>query len=69
MQCDEERASKIIPNGVTLPINDISAYHIVEGHLEDLIDQEMGMINGNALDSLSDCMEDYSYQLNDIIYG
>ena len=69
MRCDEERTSAILPKDVALPISSISAYHIVDGHLENLIDNEVGMINGNALDSLSDYIEDYVCQLNDIIYG
>lgn len=69
MRCDEERTSAILPKDIALPISRVSAYHIVDGHLEDLIDNEVGMINGNALDSLSDYIEDYMCQLNDIIYG
>ena len=69
MRRDEERTSAILPKDVALPISSISAYHIVDGHIEDLIDNEVSMINGNALDSLSDYMEDYACQLNEIIYG
>ena len=69
MRLDEERTLAILPKNVALPISDVSAYHIADGRLENLIDDEVGMINGNALDSLSDDLEDYICQLNDIIYG
>lgn len=52
-----------------LPINAYSAYRIKNGYFEDIIDTEYHFIKGEYLDSISEDIDQYSYQLNNIVYG
>lgn len=69
MQKDPARTQATVPAPAILPIGDIAAYHITGGQALSLIDEELGMINGNALDAVSDDIEEKTCILNEIIYG
>lgn len=69
LQCDRQRTLDVMAEGTILPISSISAYRLEGGTAEHIINDETGMVDGNALDALSDEMEDLSSKLNDIIYG
>ena len=69
MQKDPARTQATVPAPAILPIGDIAAYHITGGQALSLVDDEFGMINGNALDAVSDDIEEKTCILNEIIYG
>lgn len=57
---------------VHLPLinpDNVGAWGVQDGGCHNLIDDELGMIDGTHLDSTSDVYEDLILKLNDIVYG
>ena len=52
-----------------LPKTSFSAYCIKDGRFESIVDEEYHFIKGDFLDSVSELVDQYTYQLNSIIYG
>lgn len=52
-----------------LPKGAYSAYCIKDGRFESIIDEEYGFIKGDFLDSVSELVDNYTFELNSIIYG
>lgn len=52
-----------------LPKGAYSAYCIKNGHFENIVDEEFGFIKGDFLDSVSELVDNYTFELNSIIYG
>lgn len=52
-----------------LPKGAYSAYCIKDGRFESIIDEEYGFIKGDFLDSVSELLDNYTFELNSIIYG
>lgn len=52
-----------------LPEGAYSAYCINEGHFENIVDEEYGFIKGDFLDSVSELVDNYTFELNSLIYG
>lgn len=52
-----------------LPKGAYSAYCIKDGRLENIVDEEYGFIKGDFLDSVSEQVDNYTFELNSIIYG
>lgn len=46
-----------------------SAYCIKDGRFESIVDEEYGFIKGDFLDSVSELVDNYTFELNSIIYG
>lgn len=64
-----EKVASLGLEDCVLPENSISAYCIQNGCFEDLVDQEYHLIKGEYLDAVSDWVDDYTYELNSILYG
>lgn len=61
---------KIINQDCILPLKYYSAYFVTQdGRMENMMDNETGLIKGEFLDSVSETTETELNQLNDIIYG
>lgn len=52
-----------------LPKGAYSAYCIKDGRFESIIDEEYGFIKGDFLDSVSELVDNYTFELDSIIYG
>lgn len=52
-----------------LPKGAYSAYCIKDGCFENIVDEEYGFIKGDFLDSVSELVDNYTFELNSIIYG
>lgn len=52
-----------------LPKGAYSAYCIKDGRFESIVDEEFGFIKGDFLDSVSELVDNYTFELNSIIYG
>ena len=52
-----------------LPLSSYSAYCIENGRFENIVDEEHHFIKGDYLDSISDRIDGYTYELNNVIYG
>lgn len=52
-----------------LPKGAYSAYCIKDGRFENIVDEEFGFIKGVFLDSVSELVDNYTFELNSIIYG
>lgn len=52
-----------------LPKGAYSAYCIKDGCFENIVDEEFGFIKGDFLDSVSELVDNYTFELNSIIYG
>ena len=52
-----------------LPKGAYSAYCIKDGRFESIVDEEYGFIKGDFLDSVSELVDNYTFELNSIIYG
>ena len=52
-----------------LPKGAYSAYCIKDGRFENIVDEEFGFIKGDFLDSVSEQVDNYTFELNSIIYG
>ena len=52
-----------------LPKGAYSAYCIKDGRFENIVDEEFGFIKGDFLDSVSELVDNYTIELNSIIYG
>ena len=52
-----------------LPKRAYSAYCIKDGRFENIVDEEFGFIKGDFLDSVSELVDNYTFELNSIIYG
>jgi hypothetical protein len=52
-----------------LPKGAYSAYCIKDGRFENIVDEEFGFIKGDFLDSVSELVDNYTFELNSIIYG
>ena len=52
-----------------LPKRAYSAYCIKDGRFESIVDEEYGFIKGDFLDSVSELVDNYTFELNSIIYG
>ena len=52
-----------------LPKGAYSAYCIKDGRFENIINEEFGFIKGDFLDSVSELVDNYTFELNSIIYG
>ena len=67
---DKESVCKLIPKDCILPLKYYSAYYVTQdGKMENMIDNETGLIQGEYLDTVSETTEKELNQLNDIIYG
>lgn len=63
-------AGEVIPVECQLPATDFAAYGVTVGrNLENLIDSETGLVKGEWLDSISELVDEQTYQLNAILYG
>lgn len=68
----ERDAEKVIALGMqpyVLRPEAYSAYCIKDGRFEDMMDKEYHFIQGDYLDAISDEVDEYTYQFNQIIYG
>lgn len=65
-----KKSEKIIPQSRIIPLDQISAYYIngETGVFKSIVDQEIGMLGGDELDSASDYIEEMTAKLYDIIY-
>lgn len=52
-----------------IPKESYSAYCIKNGCFENIVDEEYGFIKGDFLDSVSEQVDNYTFELNSIIYG
>lgn len=52
-----------------LPKGAYSAFCIKDGRFENIVDEEFGFIKGDFLDSVSELVDNYTFELNSIIYG
>ena len=52
-----------------IPKESYSAYCIKNGRFENIVDEEFGFIKGDFLDSVSELVDNYTFELNSIIYG
>lgn len=52
-----------------LPLEAYSAYCIKDGRFESILDNDYHFIKGEYLDSISEDIDQYTYQLNEIVYG
>ena len=52
-----------------LPKGAYSAYCIKDGRFENIVDEEFGFIKGDFLDSVSELVDNYTFEINSIIYG
>ena len=52
-----------------LPKGSFSAYCITGGRFEDLVDADYQFIKGDFLDSISETVDQYTFELNSLIYG
>ena len=52
-----------------LPSGSYSAYCIKDGRFESIVDEEYDFIKGDFLDSVSEMVDSYTFELNSIIYG
>ena len=52
-----------------LPKGAYSAYCIKDGRFENIVDEEFGFIKGDFLDSVSEQVDNYTFELNSIISG
>ena len=52
-----------------IPKESYSAYCIKDGRFENIVDEEFGFIKGDFLDSVSELVDNYTFELNSIIYG
>ena len=68
-EINAERAVSFVPMEVIFAVEDISAYYICDGRLENILEEDLPMVSGNQLDSVSDWVENSIAALNDIIYG
>ena len=67
---DAAAAGKVVPEDCQLPAAEFAAYAVTDDHgLVDLMDPETGLVKGEWLDSVSDVVDEQTYQLNDILYG
>ncbi len=65
---DKNRANKVIDEKYILENSNIKAYYISDGVVSDIIDNDLNMISGMELDSVSDWVEESIIALNNIIY-
>ena len=68
-KADPMATAESVPAAYILPPGSISAYYINEGVLTPLLDDEINMISGVEMDSVSDWVDDKIERLNEIIYG
>jgi predicted ATPase len=67
---DKGETIKHIPQECILPLKYYSAYYVTKnGRMENMMDNETGLIKGEYLDAISETTENELNQLNDIIYG
>ena len=52
-----------------LPYGSYSAYCIKDGRFESIVDEEYDFIKGDFLDSVSEMVDSYTFELNSIVYG
>ena len=52
-----------------IPKESYSAYCIKNGRFENIVDEGYGFIKGDFLDSVSEQVDNYTFELNSIIYG
>lgn len=52
-----------------LPMDAYSAYRINDGCFESIMDEDYHFIKGEYLDSISEDIDQYTYKLNEIVYG
>ncbi len=64
-----EKLNKAAGDDPLLPISEVSAYYINQGIFENIIDEELSMVSGNKLDSVSDWVDEKIARVNEIIYG
>mgnify|MGYP002621513952 FL=1 len=63
-----ERVKTLGLEDYVLPKGAYSAYRIENGYFENLIDEEYNFIKGDFLDSVSELVDKYTFELNSIIY-
>lgn len=67
---DAAAAGKVVPEDCQLPAAEFAAYAVTDDHgLVDLVDPETRLVKGEWLDSVSDVVDEQTYQLNDILNG
>lgn len=64
-----DRVKDLGLNDYVLPKDSYSAYCIKDGRFENIVDEEYGFIKGDFLDSVSELVDNYTFELNSIIYG
>lgn len=64
-----ERVAALGWQDYVLPKESFSAYCIRDGRFESIVDEEYHFIKGDFLDSVSEMVDQYTYELNSIIYG
>lgn len=69
-QRNRAATERIIPADCLLSPADFMAYGITDaGNLESLIDKETNLVQGEKLDSISDYVDELTYELNGLLYG
>lgn len=64
-----DRVAALGLESCVLPPKSYSAYCIKNGCFENIVDEEYHFIKGDYLDSVSELVDHYTYELNSIIYG
>lgn len=64
-----DKVNDLVLEDYVLPKGAYSAYCIKDGRFESIIDEEYGFIKGDFLDSVSELVDNYTFELNSIIYG
>ena len=64
-----ERVRELGLEEYVLPYGSYSAYCIKDGRFESIVDEEYDFIKGDFLDSVSEMVDSYTFELNSIVYG
>ena len=68
-ELSSDKVSDLGLEDYVLPKGAYSAYCIKDGRFESIVDEEYGFIKGDFLDSVSELVDNYTFELNSIIYG
>lgn len=68
-ELSSDKVSDLGLEDYVLPKGAYSAYYIKDGRFESIVDEEYGFIKGDFLDSVSELVDNYTFELNSIIYG
>lgn len=64
-----ERVRELGLEEYVLPYGSYSAYCIKDGRFESIVDEEYDFIKGDFLDSVSEMVDNYTFELNSIVSG